>query len=230
MREFKRRLDVWSAGTNLFSLLDTLPNDLKVRGSAKGQSVGPKTILRYVKLLAEMPRGNMVQVRLTGDTPTLSNGASVVTVSPLGDPRGRRRVPEPQSRPSRRPSRAASAARSWAAPRPAKKKHHGPKPIPPAKLRVVTVNGSGVQSVATAGQGRAPEGRLAAHLRRRHPAADEPLLDARLLHEPPRATPRPRSCGVAGRHHRLRAPARGDERLRARTPTSSWRSAAHSRA
>ena len=44
VREFKRRLDVWSAGTNLFSLLDTLPNDLKVRGSAKGQSVGPKNL------------------------------------------------------------------------------------------------------------------------------------------------------------------------------------------
>jgi hypothetical protein len=36
-----------------------------------------------------------------------------------------------------------------AAKRPAKKKLKGPKPIPPAKLRVVTVNGSGVQSVAT---------------------------------------------------------------------------------
>ena len=66
VREFKRRLDIWSAGTNLFDLLDSLPNDLKVRGSAKGQSVGPKTILRYVKLLAEIPRGKMVQVRLDG--------------------------------------------------------------------------------------------------------------------------------------------------------------------
>jgi hypothetical protein len=33
--------------------------------------------------------------------------------------------------------------------KPAKKKLKGPKPIPPARLRVVTVNGSGVQSVAT---------------------------------------------------------------------------------
>ena len=48
-----------------------------MRGSAKGQSVGPKTILRYVRLLAEIPRGNMVQVRLVGATPTI-NGASVV--------------------------------------------------------------------------------------------------------------------------------------------------------
>ena len=42
VREFKRRLDVWSAGTNIFGLLDTLPNDLKVRGSAKGQSRRPE--------------------------------------------------------------------------------------------------------------------------------------------------------------------------------------------
>ena len=81
VREFKRRLDIWSAGTGLIGLLDSLPNDLKVRGSAKGQSLGPKTILRYVKLLAEIPRGKMVQVRLVGDTPMIG-GASVVTASP----------------------------------------------------------------------------------------------------------------------------------------------------
>ena len=81
VREFKRRLDVWSAGTNLFGLLDSLPNDLKVRGSAKGQSVGPKTILRYLKLLSQIKRGNMVQVRIVGTTGMI-NGASVVEASP----------------------------------------------------------------------------------------------------------------------------------------------------
>jgi LCP family protein required for cell wall assembly len=148
VREFKRRLDVWSAGTNLFSLLDTLPNDLKVRGSAKGQSVGPKTILRYVKLLAEVPRGNMVQVRLTGDTPTLSNGASVVTVSASAIQAAVSEFQNPnpavaQSVASRIGGTVVGGAK------PAKKKRHGLKPIPPARLRVVTVNGSGVQSVAT---------------------------------------------------------------------------------
>jgi LCP family protein required for cell wall assembly len=148
VREFKRRLDVWSAGTNLFSLLDTLPNDLKVRGSAKGQSVGPRTILRYVKLLAEIPRGNMVQVRLTGDTPTIG-GASVVTVSSQAIQTAVAEFQNPNPAVSQAVASRIGGKVVGGAKKPAKKKRKGPKPIPPARLRVVTVNGSGVQSVAT---------------------------------------------------------------------------------
>ena len=160
MREFKRRLDVWSAGTNLFSLLDTLPNDLKVRGSAKGQSVGPKTILSYVKLLAEIPRGNMVQVRMTGSTPhdqrRLGGAGDAARRS-----RRRDRVPEPEPgrlaggrEPHRRHARGGAK-------KPAKKKLRGRSRSRPRKLRVVTVNGSGVQSVATwrRSSSRRPAGR-----------------------------------------------------------------------
>ncbi|MDP9259871.1 MAG: LCP family protein [Actinomycetota bacterium] len=149
VREFKRRLDVWSAGTNLFSLLDTLPNDLKVRGSAKGQSVGPRTILSYVKLLAEIPRGNMVQVRLTGSTPTLSNGASVVQVTQQTIQSAVSEFQNPNPAVSQAVASRIGGKVVGGAKKPAKKKLKGPKPIPPAKLRVVTVNGSGVQSVAT---------------------------------------------------------------------------------
>ncbi len=124
VREFKRRLDVWSAGTNLFDLLDSLPNDLKVRGSAKGQSVGPKTILRYVKLLAEIPRGKMVQVRITGSTPMI-NGASVVQATPEGDQRRPCRSSRTPTRRSRSPSRAASAAPSSAARRRRRRRRQG---------------------------------------------------------------------------------------------------------
>ncbi len=147
VREFKRRLDVWSAGTNLFDLLDSLPNDLKVRGSAKGQSVGPKTILRYVKLLADIPRGNMVQVRLTGDTPTI-NGASVVTASQQSINAAVSEFENPNPQVSQAVASRAGGSLLGGAKKPAKKRH-GPKPIPPAKLKVVTVNGSGVQGVAT---------------------------------------------------------------------------------
>ena len=150
VREFKRRLDVWSAGTNLFGLLDSLPNDLKVRGSAKGQSVGPKTILRYVKLLAEIPRGNMVQVRLDGRRTDDVNGASVVTAVAVGDPaRPCTEFQNPNPAVSQAVASRFGGTVVGGAKKPAKKKHHGPKPIPPAKLRVVTVNGSGVQGVAT---------------------------------------------------------------------------------
>ncbi|MDX6631262.1 MAG: polyisoprenyl-teichoic acid--peptidoglycan teichoic acid transferase [Gaiellales bacterium] len=145
VREFKRRLDVWSAGTNLFSLLDTLPNDLKVRGSAKGQSVGPKTILSYVRLLAEIPRGNMVQVRLTGTTPMI-NGASVVQVAPDAIANAVAEFKNPNPAISQQVA-SRVGGKLVGAKKPAKKK--GPKPIVPGKLRVVTVNGSGVQSVAT---------------------------------------------------------------------------------
>jgi LCP family protein required for cell wall assembly len=148
VREFKRRLDVWSAATNIFGLLDTLPNDLKVRGSAKGQSVGPKTILSYVKLLAEIPRGNMVQVRLTGATPTI-NGASVVTVTPQSVQQAVAEFQNPNPAVSQAVAARIGGTILGGAKKPAKKKLKGPKPIPPAKLRVVTVNGSGVQSIAT---------------------------------------------------------------------------------
>ena len=147
VREFKRRLDVWSAGTNLFDLLDSLPNDLKVRGSAKGQSVGPKTILRYLKLLAEIPRGNMVQVRLAGST-AMINGASVVKATPETIHQAVHEFQNPNPAVAQAVASRFGGTVVGGAKKPAKKTT-GPKPIPPAKLRVVTVNGSGVQGVAT---------------------------------------------------------------------------------
>jgi LCP family protein required for cell wall assembly len=148
VREFKRRLDVWSAGTNIFDLLDSLPSDLKVRGSAKGQSVGPKTILRYVKLLAEIPRGKMVQVRITGAT-AMINGASVVTATPTDIHTAVQEFLNPNPAVSQAIASRFGGKVVGGAKKPAKKKViKGPKPIPPAKLRVVTVNGSGVQGVA----------------------------------------------------------------------------------
>jgi hypothetical protein len=147
VREFKRRLDIWSAGTNIFSLLDSLPNDLKVRGSAKGQSVGPRTILRYVKLLAEIPRGKMVQVRLVGEEQMIG-GASVVQASPGAISAAVSEFQNPNPAISQAVASRAGGAVVGGAKKPAKKPK-GPKPIPPAKLRVVTVNGSGVQGVAT---------------------------------------------------------------------------------
>ena len=147
VREFKRRLDVWSAGTNLFGLLDSLPNDLKVRGSAKGQSVGPKTILRYLKLLSQIKRGNMVQVRIVGTTGMI-NGASVVEASPstIRDAVNQFNNPNPglmQAVTSRFGGTVEGGAKKTV------KKARGPKPIPPSKVRIATVNGSGVQGVAT---------------------------------------------------------------------------------
>jgi hypothetical protein len=197
VREFKRRLDVWSAGTNLFSLLDTLPNDLKVRGSAKGQSVGPRTILRYVKLLAEVPRGNMVQVRLTGDTPTLSNGASVVTVSPSAIQAAVSEFQNPnpavaQSVSSRIGGTVVGGAK------PAKKKRHGPKPIPPARLRVVTVNGSGVQSVAT--EAKIELQKAGWHTSVGGTLARRTLFSTHIYYTNARARPAG-AAPVAGRHH-----------------------------
>ena len=147
VREFKRRLDVWSAGTNIFDLLDSLPNDLKVRGSAKGQSVGPKTILRYVKLLAEIPRGKMVQIRITGATQMI-NGASVVTATPTDIHNAVQEFLNPNVAVSQQIASRFGGKVVGGAKKPVKKVVKGPKPIPPTKLRVVTVNGSGVQGVA----------------------------------------------------------------------------------
>ena len=119
-----------------------------MRGSAKGQSVGPKTILRYVKLLAEIPRGKMVQVRLVGDTPMVG-GASVVTASPEAIRTAVAEFQNPNPAISQAvASRFGGTVVGGAKKAPAKKKT-GPKAIPAARLKVVTVNGSGVQGVAT---------------------------------------------------------------------------------
>ena len=229
VREFKRRLDVWSAGTNLFGLLDTLPNDLKVRGSAKGQSVGPKTILRYVKLLAEIPRGNMVQVRLDGrhaDDVERRLGRDGV------GPAIQAAVSEFQN-PNPAVSQAVASRIGGTlvgGAKPAKKKHHGLKPIPPARLRVVTVERLGRAERRDArprSSSRRPAGRIpASAARSRRRTCSRRTSTTRM----PAPTPRPRSCAARwATPTRLRAPARGDERLRPRTPTSWSPSAAPSR-
>ena len=187
VREFKRRLDVWSAGTNLFDLLDSLPNDLKVRGSAKGQSVGPKTILRYVKLLAEIPRGKMVQVRITGSTPMINSDSVVPSHARGPSAQAVQGVPEP---PTRRiaqsvASRFSSTVVGGAKP-PAKKKA-GPKAIPPARLKVVTVNGSGVQGVAASAMVALQKAGWPHTGVGGHAAQGEPVLDRRLLLAAPKA-------------------------------------------
>jgi LCP family protein required for cell wall assembly len=77
VREFKRRLDLTGAIENLPSLAATIKDTVKVIG-AKGHEPGPTTMARYAKLLASIPRRNMVQVRLTGDSgANATNGAFV---------------------------------------------------------------------------------------------------------------------------------------------------------
>ena len=196
VREFKRRLDVWSAGTNLFGLLDSLPNDLKVRGSAKGQSVGPKTILRYLKLLSQIKRGNMVQVRIVGthrhDQRRLRGGGQ-----PLDDPRCRQPVRQPESRAvpgHHRPLRGHGRGRS---------QEDGQEGAWPEAHHAVQAARRDRQRLRCAGrrhggQGGAPEGRLAAHRRCGQPARTEPLLDVRLLHQPAGAPLGRAPAAVAG--------------------------------
>jgi len=91
----------------------------------------------------------MVQVRLTGATPTLSNGASVVEVTSQTVQSAVAEFQNPNPAVSQAVASRIGGKVVGGAKKPAKKKIKGPKPIPPARLRVVTVNGSGVQSVAT---------------------------------------------------------------------------------
>ena len=90
----------------------------------------------------------MVQVRLTGATPTI-NGASVVTVTPQSIQQAVAEFQNPNPAVSQAVASRIGGTVVGGAKKPAKKKIKGPKPIPPARLRVVTVNGSGVQGVAT---------------------------------------------------------------------------------
>ena len=214
---------------NIFDLLDSLPNDLKVRGSAKGQSVGPKTILRYVKLLAEIPRGKMVQVRLDGRT-AMVNGASVVTATPRAIHAGRAGVPEPEHRRlagGREPLRRHGRRRRQEAGR---RRRKGPKAIPPTKLRVVTVNGSGVQGVAAHAMIELQKAGWPHTGVARHAPQGEPLLDGRLLHDAARARLRRAPAPLARRHERRPCACPHRSATSGSTPMSSSRIGRRSRA
>ncbi len=62
VREFKRRVDGWNVTKNLFGLLNILEGNVKVLGP-KGGKMDRDKMLRYVNLVRDLPRDNVISVR-----------------------------------------------------------------------------------------------------------------------------------------------------------------------
>ncbi len=69
VREFKKRVDRWGAATRIIELVSILRDNLKVLGSNK-RNADARLLLDYGRLVASIPRDNMVQVRIEDTSPS----------------------------------------------------------------------------------------------------------------------------------------------------------------
>jgi len=80
VREFKKRVDRWGATSRIIELVSILRDNLKVLGSDQ-KSADARLLLDYGRLIASIPRNNMVQVRIE-DTTVSSTNAGKIEASP----------------------------------------------------------------------------------------------------------------------------------------------------
>ena len=144
LREFKRRLDVGSLGTSIPTLVTDLSDNIKIL-SKPGHALGFGQLAGYARLLASIPRGNLVQVKVEGRSYTNSAGASVVSAT-TGDIQQKVQEflhPNPSAA-----DKIGGRVGGKQVGGPAKPKT-GVVPIAADKLKVVTINGSGQAGIAS---------------------------------------------------------------------------------
>ena len=142
VREFKRRIDGWSAAGNFPGLIDILRNNVKFVG-ATGKTPGPTTMLQYAKEIAETPRSNMFQYRIVGDGGSPTNGYVNASDTEIADTVAAFKHPDLTAR--------DTVAKRDVGGKPVKRRRRdvqGREADPPAKLRIVTFNGSGFEGAA----------------------------------------------------------------------------------
>ena len=72
VREFKKRIDAWGAASRIVELVSILRDNIKILASNK-QEASARLLLDYGRLVASIPRQNMVQVRIDHTTPSSTN-------------------------------------------------------------------------------------------------------------------------------------------------------------
>ena len=72
VREFKKRVDRWGFAARIIELISIMRDNLKVLGSNK-KPADARTLLEYGRLIASVPRGNVVQVRLDDISSSATN-------------------------------------------------------------------------------------------------------------------------------------------------------------
>jgi LCP family protein required for cell wall assembly len=142
VREFKRRVGVLSSVQNVLHLTDIMGENVRVRG-ATGHTPGLNTLANYARLLTSIPRSRILQLRIVGDQ---GAGGSIYVQSSQGELQTAvdQFLHPDMSAASQVANRVigGKVLGGHAA-------HKAPPPIPAAKLRVLTLNGSGVDLAAT---------------------------------------------------------------------------------
>ncbi len=77
VQEFKKRVDAWGAASRVIELISIVRDNLKVLGSNEKEA-DARMLLDYGRLIAGIPRDNMVQVRLEDVSPSPDIPSKVV--------------------------------------------------------------------------------------------------------------------------------------------------------
>ena len=145
VREFKREVDaeigVQSIG-EFVTVIDIIKDNVKIVG-AKHHEPGPTTMIRYARTLASIPRSRMFQVRLTGGGCSYDPNVVCATTAQVEDARRQFLSPNVQA------GNDAANRDVKGTVVDAKPTKPTVKPVPPAKLRVLTLNGSHIDLAAT---------------------------------------------------------------------------------
>ena len=141
LRELKRRLDVSNVGTGVVDLVNALKKNVKLL-PATGQSLSLEQLYRYGTLLSSIPRKSLVQLRIEGGGEQIS-GVDYVVASP------EQIAAQVQAFLDPHPGSSRVIGRQLGGKRIVKAGTKAVRPIAPAKLAVVTINGSGADGIAT---------------------------------------------------------------------------------
>jgi LCP family protein required for cell wall assembly len=143
LREFKKRLSLSSIVTNVIDLANIAKKNVKIV-TASGGSVGPEKMLSYARTVAGIPHSNIVQVRLSGDGGNNSTGGQYVYASA-----GQVQTAVDQFMSPDVGAGHIVSARDVGGKRLGVKAPPKAAPaVPPARLRVLVLNGSQVAGIA----------------------------------------------------------------------------------
>ncbi len=136
LRELKHKLDLTTVGTNFVSLVNDVANNVKIVSQFKHKP-GPKTLIGFARALAEVPKSRTLQLKLLGDQ---GGGGTPYVI--VGAPEIQSTVAEFLNPDFKQSITASDVGGKLVGPGSTKKPV---KPaISPKLLKVVTLNGSGV--------------------------------------------------------------------------------------
>lgn len=136
LRELKHKLDLTTVGTNFVSLVNDVADSVKIVSQYK-HTPGPQTLIGFARALAVVPKSRTLQLKLLGD-----QGGTGGTYVNVGAPEIQSTVAQFLNPDFGQSTAAANVGGKLAGPK-SPKKPAAPA-ISPKKLRVVTLNGSGI--------------------------------------------------------------------------------------